>query len=267
MQDIYDEIVKIKNEGDTAALATVVSTKGSTPRSTGSKMLVKSDGTISGSIGGGCLEADVWQACMHVIREQKSRLMEFDLTGREENSQGLICGGIIEVFVDPVIPVPTVYIFGAGHIGFAVSKIAKMAGFRIEVIDDRPNYANNERFPDADNFHIEENIAQAVSGLAINRVSYIVIACRGYLEDQEVLEKVLRTDAAYIGMIGSRKKVKTIFNDLKNAGFTKEDLDRVSAPIGISIAAETPEEIAISIAAEMTDIRRRNTKSSSKKSS
>ncbi len=265
MQDIYDEIVRIKNDGSIAALATVVSTKGSTPRSTGSKMLVKSDGSISVSIGGGCLEADVWQACMTVIKEQKSRLMEFDLTGREENSQGLICGGIIEVFVDPVIPAPSAYIFGAGHIGYAVSKIAKMAGFRVAVIDDRPNYANTDRFPDADEFHIEENIAQAVSGLLINKVSYVVIACRGYLEDQEVLEKVLKTDALYIGLIGSKKKVKTIFDDMKKKGFTKEDLDRVSAPIGLSIATETPEEIAISIVAEMTDIRRRKTKSSSKK--
>ncbi|NLD38923.1 MAG: xanthine dehydrogenase [Desulfatiglans sp.] len=264
MQEIYDEIVKVMNNGDTASLATVVSTKGSTPRSSGAKMLVKGDGSITGSIGGGCLEADVWQVCMDVIKEQKPKLLEFDLTGREENASGLICGGIIEVFVDPVISTPTVFIFGAGHIGFAVSKIAKIAGFRIVVIDDRPNYANKERFPDADEFVIDD-IAQAVQSLSINRVSYVVIACRGHLEDQEVLEQALKTDAAYIGMIGSKKKVKTIFGSMKEKGFTQASLDRVSAPIGVSIAAETPEDIAVSIVAEMTDVRRGKSGSSAKK--
>jgi xanthine dehydrogenase accessory factor len=266
MKEIFDEIVKIMKEGNTAALATVVSAKGSTPRSSGSKMLVKEDETITGSIGGGCLEADVWQACMDVIKEQKPRLLEFDLTGREENASGLICGGIIEVFVDPVIPTPTVYIFGAGHIGFAVSKIAKIAGFRIVVIDDRPNYANKERFPDADEFVIDD-LAKAVPGLSINRVSYVVIACRGHEEDQEVLEQVLKTDAAYIGMIGSKKKVKTIFGNMKEKGFTQENFGRVSAPIGVPIVAETPEEIAVSIVAEMTDVRRGKTGSTAKKAS
>ncbi len=253
--DIHEEIVRIKHEGEIAALATVVSAKGSTPRAEGSKMLIKSDGSIIGSIGGGCLEADVWKASISAIQEQKSRLLEFDLTGREETSQGLICGGTMQVFVEPIIPIPTVYIFGAGHIGYAISKIAKMTGFCVVVIDDRPAYANAEKFPDADEFHVED-LAQVVPELAINKVSYIVIACRGYLEDQEVLAQVLKTNAGYIGMVGSKKKTRTVFNNLKNEGFKQEDLDRVHAPIGLPIATETPEDIAVSIMAEITDIRR-----------
>jgi len=259
MKDIYDEIVTIKHEGNVAALATVVSAKGSTPRSGGSKMLIRNDGSVLGSIGGGCLEAEVWQTAMNVIKEQKPKLLNFDLTGREETPEGLICGGTMQIFVEPIVPVPTIYILGAGHIGSAVSKIAKMAGFRVVVIDDRPAYANAERFPDADEIHVEDPV-DMVSKLAINKVSYLVIACRGHLEDQRVLAQALKTSAGYIGMIGSKKKTKTIFGNLRNEGIGQDLLDRVHAPIGIPIAAETPEDIAISIMAEIVDTARRKTK-------
>ncbi len=255
-QDIHEEIVRIKREGEIAALATVVSAKGSTPRAESSKMLIRSDGSILGSIGGGCLEAEVWQTAMNVIKEQKPKLSDFDLTGREETPGGLICGGTMQIFIEPIIPIPAVYIFGAGHIGYAVSKIAKMTGFRVVVIDDRPSYANAEKFPEADEFHVED-LVQATTKLAINKVSFIVIACRGYMEDQEVLAHALKTNAGYIGMIGSKKKTKTVLNNLKNEGFKQEELDRVHAPIGLPIATETPEDIAVSIMAEIIDYRRR----------
>jgi xanthine dehydrogenase accessory factor len=255
--DVFDEIVRIKSEGDVAALATVISAKGSTPRAEGSKMLIKSDKSIAGSIGGGCLEADVWKAGMKVIEERKSQLLSFDLTGREETPEGLICGGTMQVYVEPIIPVPVVYLFGAGHIGYAVSKIAKMTGFKVVVIDDRPAYANEEKFPDADKFYVED-LADVVGSLPINKVSYLVIACRGHLEDQRVLAAVINTPAAYIGMIGSKKKTKTIFENLKAEGIDEKLLQKVHAPIGLPIAAETPEDIAVSIMAEIVDIRRRN---------
>ena len=254
--DVFDEIVRIKNDGDVAALATVISAKGSTPRAEGSKMLIKNDKSIVGSIGGGCLEADVWQVGMKVIEEGKSRLLNFDLTGREETPEGLICGGTMQVFIEPIIPVPAIFIFGAGHIGFAVSKIAKMTGFKVAVIDDRPAYANTEKFPDADEFYVED-LADAVPRLPINKVSYLIIACRGHLEDQRVLAQVIKTPAAYIGMIGSKKKTKTIFENLKAEGIDEKLLERVHAPIGLPIAAETPEDIAVSIMAEIVDFRRR----------
>lgn len=258
MDDIYEEIVRIRREGGKAALATVVQDKGSTPRSKGSKMLVRSDGSILGSIGGGCLEAEVWEAAMKVIQEETPRVLDFDLTGRKDTREGLICGGIMKVLVEPILSQPTVYIFGAGHIGFAVSKIAKMTGFRVAVIDDRPAYANTDRFPDADDFYVEDP-ATMVAKLNIGESAYLIIACRGHLDDQRVLEQAIKTPAAYIGMLGSKKKTKTVFLNLKTSGVQKEVLEKVHAPIGLPIATETPEEIAVSIMAEIIDVRRRKT--------
>ena len=265
MEDIYEEIVRIQQEDDVAALATIVWVKGSTPRTEGSKMLIRSDGSILGSLGGGCLEAEVWEAAMKVIEEGTPKVLNFDLTGREDTPEGLICGGTMQVFLEPILSQPTVYLFGAGHISFAVSKIAKMTGFRVVVIDDRPAYANAERFPDADNFHVEDP-AEMVSKLKLNRTSYLVIACRGHLEDQRVLAEAVKTPAGYIGMIGSKKKVKTVFSNLKTQGIAQETLDKVHAPIGLSIATETPEEIAVSIMAEIIDVRRQKAKSRTKAS-
>jgi xanthine dehydrogenase accessory factor len=256
MNDIYEEITNIKAAGDTAALATVVSVKGSTPRAIGSKMLIKHDGTITGSIGGGCIEAEVWQNAMKVILENTPKLLNYDLTGREDSPEGLICGGTMQIFVEPIVPEPVVYILGAGHIGFAVSKIAAIAGFKVVVVDDRPAYASKERFPDAGKLHVGEP-EEIIPQLRLNKVCYVVIACRGHLEDQRTLAQALKTPARYIGMIGSKKKVKTIFENLKAEGVTQDDLNRVHAPIGLPIAAETPEDIAISIIAEIVDIRRR----------
>jgi xanthine dehydrogenase accessory factor len=144
MKDIYEEIVRIKNNADVCALASIIRVKGSTPRPEGSKMLVRNDGTILGSIGGGCTEASVWEAAMKVIKEEVPQILDFDMTGREDTLEGLICGGTMQVSIEPILPQPTVYILGAGHIGFAVAKIAKIAGFRVIVVDDRPAYANAE---------------------------------------------------------------------------------------------------------------------------
>jgi xanthine dehydrogenase accessory factor len=259
MIDIYEEIVRIKNNGDSCALASIVRVKGSTPRPEGSKMLVRSDGSILGSIGGGCVEASVWEAAMEVIKQETPRVLDFDMTGREDTPEGLICGGIMQVMIEPVLPQPVVFILGAGHIGFAVSKLAKFSGFKVVVVDDRPAYANAERFPDADEIYVDDP-AGKITQLNINKTAYLVIACRGHLEDQETLIEALKTSAGYIGMLGSRKKVKTVFANLTDQGVSQDSLKRVHAPIGIPIATDTPEEIAISIVAEMVDSRRQNKK-------
>jgi xanthine dehydrogenase accessory factor len=259
MEDIYEEIVRIKNQGDICALASIIKVKGSTPRAEGSKMLVRSDGTMLGSIGGGCLEASVWEAAKEVIRLETPKLMDFDLTGREDTPEGLICGGIMQVLVEPVLPQPVVFILGAGHIGFAVAKMANLTGFQVVVVDERPAYANKERFPDAGHIYVEDP-SSMIAKLNINRASYLVIACRGHLEDQEALAEALKTPACYIGMLGSKKKVKTVFANLVQQGIPEESLKRIHAPIGVPIATDTPEEIAVSILAEIIDVRRRNKK-------
>ena len=259
MIDIYEEIVHIKNKGDSCALASIIRVKGSTPRPEGSKMLVRSDGTILGSIGGGCVEASVWEAAKEVIKQETTRVLDFDMTGREDTPEGLICGGIMQVLVEPILPQPVVFILGAGHIGFAVSSLAKFTGFKIVVVDDRPAYANAGKFPDADEIFVDDP-AGKISKLNINKASYLVIACRGHLEDQNTLAEALKTEAGYIGMLGSRKKVKTVFSNLMELGISHESLKKVHAPIGIPIATDTPEEIAISIIAEIVDFRRQNKK-------
>jgi xanthine dehydrogenase accessory factor len=255
MEDIFREIVRIRSEGQRAALATVISAKGSTPRETGSKMLIRTDGTILGSIGGGSLEAQVCKEAIKVMTENRSMLLRFDLTGKEVAEEGMICGGNMEVFVEPILPEPCLLIFGAGHISLFLAKMGKMVGFRVVVIDDRPEFANRERFPEADEV-IAQDFPAAFQQLAANRTSYIAIVTRGHLHDESVLEWALRTDAAYIGMIGSRKKNQTVFSHLQAKGIPEKKLKEVHAPIGLNINAKTPEEIAMSIMAEIIKARR-----------
>jgi xanthine dehydrogenase accessory factor len=233
----------------------VISAKGSTPRETGSKMLIRTDGTILGSIGGGNLEAQVCKEAIKAMTENRSMLLRFDLTGKEMAEEGMICGGNMEVFVEPILPEPCLLIFGAGHISLFLSKMGKMVGFRVVVIDDRPEFANRERFPEADEV-IAQDFPAAFPRLTTNRTSYIAIVTRGHLQDETVLEWAVRTEAAYIGMIGSRKKNQTVFSHLQAKGIPEKRLKEVHAPIGLNINAKTPEEIALSIIAEIIKARR-----------
>jgi len=254
MVDIYQEIVRMQTEGGEAALATIISTQGSTPREVGSKMLIKSDEITIGSIGGGNVEAEVCREAKKVMSEGKPRILHFDLTGKETTEEGMICGGIMDVFVEPIQSLPTLYLFGAGHVSAPLSKMGKMAGFKVVVIDDRLEFASPERFPEADLVLCEE-LEKVFSTLQIGSSSYIVIATRAHQSDELVLEQALRTPAKYVGMLASRKKRETIFSHLLAEGIPQESLGKVHSPIGLKIRAETPEEIAISILAEIIKIR------------
>jgi len=256
MEDIFQEIVSIRSEGKIAAVATVINAKGSTPREIGSKMLIRNDGTVLGSIGGGSLEAQVCKEAMKVMKENRSTVLRFDLTGKEVAEEGMICGGNMEVFVEPIAPEPCLYIFGGGHISLFLAKLGKMVGFKVVVVDDRPEFANPERFPEADEV-IAQDLLLTFPGLTINKSSYIAIVTRGHLQDETALEWALNTDAAYIGIIGSRKKNQAIFTHLQSKGVTTKRLEKVHAPIGLDINAETPEEIAVSIIAEIVQVRRK----------
>jgi xanthine dehydrogenase accessory factor len=255
MADLYEEILKIKTEGGSAAVATIVGTKGSTPREMGAKMLIRENGTISGTIGGGCLEGQVFEEALKAIREEKPRTFHYDLTGREAAEVGMICGGVMDIYIEPIIPTPVVFIFGGGHISLFVSKISAMAGFQVAVIDDRAQYANKERFPEAEQV-IAEEFFLAFPRLKVNHSSYLVIVTRGHAYDQEALEWALNTEARYIGMIGSSKKIQTLYKNLEEKGVAREKLQRVHAPIGLDIGALTPEEIAVSIVGQMIQVRR-----------
>ncbi len=255
MTDIYEEIVRIKEAGEEAALVTIVSATGSTPREEGAKMLVKPDGTIVGTIGGGSLEAQVIKEAVGVIKLSKPKRIHFTLSDEEASEVGMICGGDLEVFIEPILTAPTLYIFGGGHISLPLAQMGKLLGFKIAVIDDRADFASAERFPEAE-FVLADELTKAFPKLKIDKLSYIVIVTRGHQHDELVLEWAISTSAKYIGMIGSKTKVKTIFSHLLAKGISKEKLDGVHSPIGLEIGAQTPEEIAVSILAEIINVRR-----------
>jgi len=253
MLDIYQEIVRLTAEGKEAAVVTIVSTSGSAPREEGAKMLVKADGGILGTIGGGSLEAQVCQKAIEVIRQGKPQRLHFRLKEGEE--PGMICGGDLDVFIEPILSSPTLYIFGGGHISLPLAKIGKLLGFKIAVIDDRAEFANPQRFPEAE-LTLAEDFNKVFPKLKIDKSSYIAIVTRGHQHDKLVLEWASGTRAKYIGMIGSRSKNKAVFSHLLAKGISPELLDKVHAPIGLEINAKTPEEIALSIMAEIVKVRR-----------
>lgn len=253
MTDIYQEIVRIKSKGEEAALVTVVSATGSTPREEGAKMLVSGDGSIIGTIGGGRIEAQAIKEALETIIKGRPQRLSFSL--KEGGELGMLCGGDTEVFIEPILAVPTMYIFGGGHIALTLVKVGKLLGFKIVVIDDRPEYANAQRFPEAE-LTLVEDFAKAFQKLKVDKSSYIVVVTHDHKGDETVLEGALATKAKYIGMIGSKTKNQTIFSHLFSKGISQEQLDRVHAPIGLNIYALTPEEIAISIVAEIIKVRR-----------
>jgi xanthine dehydrogenase accessory factor len=349
MEDIYSEIVKALEKKEKLALATLITRVGSAPRAVGAKYLVKGDGTSSGSIGGGCVEAEVWQEAQKVMEKREGRILHFDLTSEQLAEGGLICGGNIDIFLEPlreellniykeaarvrqkggsailvtlvsvdsafpkgegskvlmktsgekigflsgglelenkilregeaslkekkpkvlvlssenrrmeillepIFSEPTVYIFGGGHVSEQVAPLAKKVHFKVVVIDDREMFANRSRFPEADEVIVSE-FEKCFDKVNIDGSSYIVIVTRGHLYDGYVLEQAVKSEARYIGMIGSKKKIRTLYQNLMEKGMVKETLDRVHAPIGIDINSETPEEIAVSIVAELVKVR------------
>jgi xanthine dehydrogenase accessory factor len=349
MEDIYYEIAKSLGNNEKVVLATLITRVGSAPRAVGAKCLIRSDGTSLGSIGGGCVEAEVWQEAQKVIEKGDGRVLHFDLTPELLAEGGLICGGNIDIFLEPlqeeffaiyqevarirqkggsailatlisvdgaftkekgskvlmkalgekvgflwggvelekkileegevllkekkpkvmvfssenrkmdillepIFSEPTVYLFGGGHVSEQVAPLAKKVHFKVVVIDDREVFANRARFPEADEVIVSE-FEKCFNELPIDETSYIVIVTRGHLYDGFVLKQAVKTKAHYIGMIGSKKKIRTLYQNLMEEGISKDTLARVYAPIGIDINSETPEEIAVSIVAELIKVR------------
>ena len=261
--DLFEEIVRMRKAGMRGALATIVHTNGSIPSYESSRMLVRDDGSIVGTIGGGCVEADVWAAAKEAMEKETPRKMVFTLNNEASYDHGLICGGTLEVFVEPILPQPVAYIFGGGHVSMALAKSASAAGFGIVVIDDREQFANKERFPMAQELY--PSYEDAFARLAPNAASYLVIVTRGHRDDMRVLAWAVRTQARYIGMIGSRRKVISVYQALENEGYAREEFARVYAPMGLEIGALSPEEIAISITAELVAVRRNTSSAQHKK--
>jgi xanthine dehydrogenase accessory factor len=252
--DLFEEIVRMRRAGQRGALATIVHTNGSIPSYESSRMLVRDDGSIVGTIGGGCVEAEVWAAAKEVIQAEHPRKMTFNLNHEASYDAGLICGGTLEVFVEPILPQPVLYLFGGGHISTALARVASQAGFAMSVVDDRESFANRERFPMAG--EVFTSYEEAFEKIHPNSSSYLVIVTRGHKDDMRVLAWAVGTEARYIGMIGSKRKVISLYKALEKEGFAPEKFERVYAPVGLEIGALTPEEIAVSIAAELIAVRR-----------
>jgi xanthine dehydrogenase accessory factor len=252
--DLFEEIIKLRREGKRGVMATIVHTNGSIPSFESSRMLVKEDGTILGTIGGGCVEAEVWAAAKEVLKAEAPRKMVFNLNNEASYDNGLICGGTVEIFVEPILPQPILYIFGGGHVSMALAKATHSAGFAIGIIDDREQFANLERFPMAS--EVYTSWEEAFEKIKPNASSYLVIVTRGHRDDMRVLGWAVNTDARYIGMIGSKRKVISVYQALEREGIPSEKFDHVHAPVGLEIGALTPDEIAISIAAELIAVRR-----------
>ncbi len=354
VKDINSEIVESLGKKEKLVLATLITRIGSAPRAVGAKYLVKEDGKTLGSIGGGCVEAEVWEAAHSVMKMGEGNILHFNLTAEQLAEGGLICGGNIDIFLEPlkveflniyqavvkikqkggfailatlisvdgvflrgegkmllhssgervgslyhgeglekrilqegrtllkekiprvtvfhsekkdlswkqmevllepIFSEPTVYIFGGGHVSQQLVPLAKRVDFKVVVIDDREMFANRDRFPEADEIRVTE-FEKCFDQLPIDDSSYIVIVTRGHLYDGVILEQAVNTHARYIGMIGSKKKISLLYQNLMKKGVSKSTLDRVYAPIGIDIHSETPEEIGVSIVAELIKVRR-----------
>lgn len=254
---VFEAALTAQREGRPAALATVVHAQGSVPRQPGSKMLVWPDGSIVGTVGGGEMEARVVQEALDAIRSGQPRLMSYQLADPTSGDPG-VCGGTVQLFVEPLLPPPTILIIGCGHVGKAVAELAKWMEFRVIVSDDRPGYATPEQIPGMDGY-IEAPPTDLPARLTITPQTYIVAVTRGLIVDKDLLPALLMTDAPYIGLIGSRRRWAMTAEALAAQGISREALARVHAPIGLELRAETPKEIALSILAEIVMVMRGGT--------
>src|ERR1700752_1341326 len=207
--EVYEEVVRLRRSGQKCAIATIVQVNGSIPSYESAKMLVREDGSLVGTIGGGGVEAEVWNAAREVIETEKPRHLNFSLGEDAAYDNGLICGGQLNIFVEPVTPQPRAFIFGGGHVSKGLSKVANLAGFATVIIDAREAFANKERFPEADEVYAEE-YESVFPKLTITSTSYLIIVARGHRDDMRVLRWAVETPAKYVAMIGSKRKTISV---------------------------------------------------------
>jgi len=254
MEDLFATIVDLKKSGKPAALAIIIKTKGSTPRRAGAKMVVLKDGKTIGTMGGGDLEKRVIEGALEAIRQGEPRTMSFTLD-MEKGKLDMMCGGELEVYIEPILPDDKLIIFGAGHITRSLAPILQRSGFLVSVIDDSPDLLQKEKFPEIENLSCMD-MEKAARELSPDPNAYIVLLSRGFARDEAILRQLIQKDFKYIGMIGSVKKITTMVENLQKQGIPNEGFTKLQAPIGLDIGGETPEEIAISIAAEMIAVKK-----------
>lgn len=253
MPGIFQSVADLEMKNQAGALCVVVKSQGSTPRRAGSKMLVYPDGRFIGTVGGGQLESRVIAAALEAIRSGRPNLLSYNMSDPARGDPG-VCGGQVEVYIEPLRPKPVLLVIGAGHVGQAVAHLARWLGFRVAVSDDRPGFATPEAVPEADEYY-PVPLAELPEHLELTPWTYIVMTTRGVDVDVPGLPALLDSPAAYIGVIGSRRRWATARQQLLEAGIAKEKVDRVRSPMGLELNAETPEEIAVSIMAEILMLR------------
>jgi len=244
--NVFAELLKTQKQGIPAVMVTVIEVKGSAPQKAGARMLVHSDGRISGTIGGGAIEKQAIEHALSTKQNPEPQLKQFAL----ETDAEMMCGGQMSLFFEPMNPPKPLYIFGAGHIGQALCRILDGAGFAITVIDNRPEYANPERLPVVSNI-LAKPYTEALEELTFTEQTSIIIVTHGHAFDQDILENCIQKPYLYLGMIGSRRKVKQTRQNLIDKGLPPKLFDKLHSPIGLDIGGDTPAEIAISIAAEL----------------
>jgi len=252
--EVFAAVADALDRGEPAALVTIVSARGSTPQRVGAKMLVFADGRIVGTIGGGCYENDAFWKAREAITNRRPQLVHYELSDDFAQETGLICGGQMDVYIEPIEPSPELYIIGAGHVALHLGRAAHEVGFRVHVVDDREKFANRERFPTAAEIVVDD-IPAWIGRATLPSHGYAVIVTRGHTNDLEALRALAPRELRYLGLIGSRAKVARIYDALVADAMPIDLLKRVHAPIGLDIGAVTPQEIAVSILAELIAVK------------
>jgi xanthine dehydrogenase accessory factor len=249
MVSIWQSIAELEENNQAAILCTIIRSQGSTPRHAGSKMLVYPDGSISGTIGGGELESRIISTAVEMIRGGQARLLEFNMIDPARGDPG-VCGGQVEIYMEPILPKPKMVVVGAGHVGRSVAHLAHWLGFKVVVSDDRPEFCDPTLIPEAESFHTGP-LLDLSNQVPITDWTYLVLTTRSVDIDVPGLPPLLDSPAAYIGIIGSKRRWETTREQLQEKGVPDSKIDRVRSPMGLDIEAETPEEIAVSIMAEI----------------
>ena len=249
MENLFESILHLQKAGQSAALVIITKTQGSTPRKPGAKMIVLRDGKTIGTMGGGDLEKRVIEEAVEAITQGEPRLASFTLD-IEKGKLDMMCGGELDVYIEPILPKTKLVIFGAGHITRVLAPLMQMAGFQVSVVDDSPDLLQKEKFPEIEDLRLTD-MEEFAKNLPSDPCAYLVTLSRGFSKDEAILCQLIQKNFKFIGMIGSMRKIMTMKKNLQNRGIPKEAFNKLQAPIGLDIGAETPEEIAISIAAEM----------------
>jgi len=254
MENLFETLTDLQKAGTPAALAIVIRTEGSVPRKPGTKMIIFGDRKTTGTLGGGDLENNVIEQALETIHKGIPRIASYTLD-MEKGNLDMMCGGTVEVYIEPLLPSEKLIIFGAGHITRSLAPMMKKIGFQVSVVDDTPDFLKKEYFPNIEDMHMEDMAAFA-SALLSDSKTYIVVLSRGFSRDKAVLNQLLKKEFRYIGMIGSQRKIEAMIEELQKEGIPKEAFSMLKSPVGLDIGAETPEEIAISIAGEIMAIKK-----------